>query len=260
MQNGKKGRIFNIQRFSIHDGPGIRTIVFFKGCFMRCAWCCNPESQNREIETLIEGGKEKIVGRDVTVEEIMPELLSDMPYYRRSGGGITLSGGEILCQADFARELLLECKKNGLHTAVESAASSSFSEIDKILPYLDLYLMDIKHTDSEKHKEYTGVSNERILENARRVAESGVELIIRTPVIPGFNDTAEEIRAISHFAKSLPGVREHHLLPYHRLGQDKYAGLGRKYSLSDIEPPSKEKMEYLLSVVETSGLKCKIGG
>ena len=255
-----RGRIFNIQRFSIHDGPGIRTIVFFKGCFMRCAWCCNPESQNREIEALIEGGREKIVGRDVTVDEIMPELLSDMPYYRRSGGGITLSGGEVLCQADFARELLRECKENGLHTAIESAASSSFSEIEKILPYLDLYLMDIKHTDSRKHKEYTGVSNERILENARKIAQSGVELIIRTPVIPGFNDTAEEIRAISHFAKTLPGVREHHLLPYHRLGQDKYAGLGRKYSLAEIEPPSKEKMEYLLTVAETSGLKCKIGG
>lgn len=260
MHNGEKGRIFNIQRFSIHDGPGIRTIVFFKGCFMRCAWCCNPESQNREIETLIEGAKEKTVGRDVTVDEIMPELLSDMPYYRRSGGGITLSGGEVLCQADFARELLRECKENGLHTAVESAASSSFSEIEKILPYLDLYLMDIKHIDSQKHKEYTGVSNERILENARKIAESGVELIIRTPVIPGFNDTAEEIRAISHFARTLPGVKEHHLLPYHRLGQDKYAGLGRKYSLSDIEPPSREKMEYLLSIAETSGLKCKIGG
>ena len=260
MDQSIKGRIFNIQRFSIHDGPGIRTIVFFKGCFMRCAWCCNPESQNREIEALIEGGREKIVGRDVTVDEIMPELLSDMPYYRRSGGGITLSGGEVLCQADFARELLRECKENGLHTAIESAASSSFSEIEKILPYLDLYLMDIKHTDSRKHKEYTGVSNERILENARKIAQSGVELIIRTPVIPGFNDTAEEIRAISHFAKTLPGVREHHLLPYHRLGQDKYAGLGRKYSLAEIEPPSKEKMEYLLTVAETSGLKCKIGG
>ena len=260
MQNGKKGRIFNIQRFSIHDGPGIRTIVFFKGCFMRCAWCCNPESQNREIETLIEGDKEKTVGKDVTVEEIMPEILSDIPYYRRSGGGVTLSGGEVLCQADFARELLRACKENGLHTAVESAASSSFSEIEKILPYLDLYLMDIKHMDGVKHKEYTGVSNERILENARKVAESGVELIIRTPVIPGFNDTAEEIRAISHFAKTLSGVREHHLLPYHRLGQDKYAGLGRKYSLSEIEPPSREKMEYLLSVAEISGLKCKIGG
>ena len=260
MHNGNKGRIFNIQRFSIHDGPGIRTIVFFKGCFMRCAWCCNPESQSREIETLIEAGKAKTVGRDVTVEDIMPEILSDMPYYRRSGGGVTLSGGEVLCQADFARELLRECKENGLHTAVESAASSSFSEIEKILPFLDMYLMDIKHMDAEKHKEYTGVSNERILENARKIADSGVELIIRTPVIPGFNDSAEEIRAISHFAKTLPGVKEHHLLPYHRLGQDKYAGLGRKYSLSEIEPPSREKMEYLLSIAETSGLKCKIGG
>ena len=260
MHNGNKGRIFNIQRFSIHDGPGIRTIVFFKGCFMRCAWCCNPESQSREIETLIEAGKAKTVGRDVTVEDIMPEILSDMPYYRRSGGGVTLSGGEVLCQADFARELLRECKENGLHTAVESAASSSFSEIEKILPFLDMYLMDIKHMNAEKHKEYTGVSNERILENARKIADSGVELIIRTPVIPGFNDSAEEIRAISHFAKTLPGVREHHLLPYHRLGQDKYAGLGRKYSLSEIEPPSREKMEYLLSIAETSGLKCKIGG
>ena len=260
MQNGVRGRIFNIQRFSIHDGPGIRTIVFFKGCVMRCAWCCNPESQRYEIETLTEGGKEKTVGRDVSVSDIMPEILSDMPYYRRSRGGITLSGGEVLCQADFARELLRECKENGLHTAIESAASTKFSEIEKLLPYLDLYLMDIKHIDSSKHKEYTGVANERILENARAVAESGVELIIRTPVIPGFNDTAEEIRAISHFAKTLPGVREHHLLPYHRLGQDKYEGLGRKYSLDGIEPPSKEKMEYLLSVAETSGLKCKIGG
>ena len=135
-----------------------------------------------------------------------------------------------------------------------------FSEIEKILPYVDLYLMDIKHMDSVKHKEYTAVGNERILENAKKIAESGVELIIRTPVIPGFNDTPEEIKAISQFAKTLKGVNEHHLLPYHRLGSDKYAGLGRNYSLKEIEPPSREKMEYLLSVAEASGLKCKIGG
>lgn len=255
-----KGRIFNIQRFSIHDGPGIRTIVFFKGCKMRCAWCCNPESQNWQIETLIENGKEKVVGYDVGVWDIMPELLADKPYYRRSGGGITLSGGEVLCQADFARELLKSCKAQGLHTAIESAASLEFSEIEKLLPYLDLYLMDIKHMDSKKHKEYTGVGNELILENARKIAESDVELIIRTPVIPTFNDTSEQIRAISRFASSLKGVREHHLLPYHRLGSDKYFGLGRNYSLKEIEVPTKEKMEYLLSVAEESGLKCKIGG
>ena len=121
--------------------------------------------------------------------------------------------------------------------------------------------MDIKHIDSAKHREYTGVPNERILENARRVAETGAcEIIVRTPIIPGFNDTADEVRAIARFAASLPGVREHHLLPYHRLGQDKYTGLGRAYSMDGIEPPSKEKMEYLLSVAEESGLKCQIGG
>ena len=255
-----KGRIFNIQRFSIHDGPGIRTIVFFKGCYMRCAWCCNPESQAYEIQTLIENGKEKIVGRDVTVEEILPEILADKTFYRRSGGGVTLSGGECLAQPEFAAALLKACKQNGLHTAIESTANAPFTDIEKILPYLDLYLMDVKHMDSEKHKEYTGADNERILENAKHIAQSGVELIIRTPVVPGFNDTAEEIRAISRFAASLPGVKEHHLLPYHRLGQDKYVGLGRNYSLKEIEPPTKEKMEYLLSIAEESGLKCQIGG
>ena len=255
-----KGRIFNIQRFSIHDGPGIRTIVFFKGCYMRCAWCCNPESQEYAIQTMVEGGKEKIVGKDVTVAELMPEILADKPYYRRSGGGVTLSGGEILGQSEFARDLLRACKENGLHTAVESTANAPFEKIAEILPYLDLYLMDVKHMDSEKHKEYTTAPNDLILENAKKIAQSGVELIIRTPVVPTFNDTAEEIRAISRFAATLPGVKEHHLLPYHRLGQDKYDGLGRKYSLTNIEPPTKEKMEYLLSVAEESGLKCQIGG
>ena len=254
------GRIFNIQRFSIHDGPGIRTIVFFKGCYMRCAWCCNPESQEYAIQKMIEGGREKIVGRDVTVDDIMPEILSDLPYYRRSGGGVTLSGGEVLCQADFAGELLCACREAGLHTAIESAASADFSKIEKLLPYLDLYLMDIKHTCTVKHKEYTGIGNERILENARLVAKSGVELIIRTPVIPGFNDTDKEILAISKFAASLGTVKEHHLLPYHRLGSDKYEGLGRNYSMKEVIPPTREKMEYLRSVAETTGLKCIIGG
>ncbi len=254
------GRIFNIQRFSIHDGPGIRTIVFFKGCFMRCAWCCNPESQKRDIETLDENGKIKTVGRDVTVSEIMPEILADMPYYRRSGGGLTLSGGEILCQPEFAKELLAAAKGAGLNTAVESTSNAAFTVIRELLPYIDHYLMDIKHTCTKKHKEYTGVGNELILENARRIAEYGANLTVRTPVIPGFNDTAEEIRRISKFAASLPGVKEHHLLPYHRLGSDKYRGLGREYSLSDIEPPTKEKMEYLLAAAEESGLKCQIGG
>ena len=255
-----KGRIFNIQRFSIHDGPGIRTIVFFKGCFMRCAWCCNPESQSYQIETMVENGKQKTVGRDITVGELMPEILADTGYYRRSGGGVTLSGGEVLGQVDFARDLLRACKEAGLHTAIESTANAPFEYIEKLLPYLDLYLMDIKHIDSKKHKEFTTSGNELILENAKRLAKSDVELIIRTPVVPHFNDTAEEIRAIAKFTASLGSVKEHHLLPYHRLGADKYAGLGRAYALKDIEPPAKEKMQYLLSVAEESGLYCQIGG
>ena len=256
-----KGRIFNIQRFSIHDGPGIRTIVFLKGCYMRCAWCCNPESQKYDIETLYENGVPKTVGKDVTVGELMPEILSDVTYYRRSGGGVTLSGGEVLAQPEFARDLLRACKSAGLHTAIETTANAPFEAIKEILPYLDLCLMDIKHIDSNKHKEYTTAQNERILENAKKIADSGeVQLIIRTPVIPTFNDTAKDIKAISKFASTLNGVTEHHLLPYHRLGQDKYSGLHRDYSLKDIEPPTKEKMEYLKSVAEESGLKVQIGG
>lgn len=254
------GRIFNIQRFSIHDGPGIRTIVFFKGCYMHCAWCCNPESQRYEIETLVENGKEKTVGRDVTADELMPELLADVPYYRRSGGGVTLSGGEFLTQYAFARELLERCKNEGLNTAVESTANAPFEHIREVLPYIDLYLMDVKHMDPAKHKRYTGADNARILENAKKIALSGTPLIIRTPVIPGFNDTCEEIRAISQFAASLPGVREHHLLPYHRLGQGKYAGLGRPYSLDGVLPPTDEKMQTLLACAQESGLECRIGG
>jgi pyruvate formate lyase activating enzyme len=209
---------------------------------------------------MTEGERIKTVGKDVTVGEIMPELLSDLPYYRRSGGGITLSGGEILCQREFAKALLMACHENGLHTAVESTGFSDFEKIKELLPYIDLFLMDIKHVNPEKHKEFTGVSCEIILENARKIAENVRELIIRTPVVPGFNDTKEEIAAIASFASSLPGVLEHHLLPYHRLGSDKYKGLGRYYSLSEINPPSKEKMNYLLSVAEEYGLKCQIGG
>lgn len=255
-----RGRIFNIQRFSIHDGPGIRTIVFLKGCAMRCAWCCNPESQRYEIESLAEGGKTRSVGYDVTVSEIMPEILADLPYYRRSGGGVTLSGGEVLCQADFAAELLSECKAAGLHTAIESSVSLPYAEIEKLLPYLDLLLVDVKHVDGTKHKEYTGKDNALILENVTRLSTCGVPMIVRTPVIPKFNDTAEEIRQIARFARSLGTVSEHHLLPYHRLGSDKYAGLGRAYAMQDTEPPTREKMEYLLSVVTEAGLIGQIGG
>lgn len=255
-----KGRIFDIQRYSIHDGPGIRTIVFLKGCVLRCRWCCNPESQEYQIQNMTIGGKTKVVGEDVTVDYVMSEIRKDMAYYHRSGGGVTLSGGESLCQPEFARAILAMCKEYGLHTAIESTACAPFENIEKILPYLDLYLMDIKHMDAEKHKAFTGKSNELILENAVKLAKAAKELIIRVPVIPTFNNTPEEIRAIARFASTLPNVRELHLLPYHRLGQDKYEGLGREYTLKHIEPMTDAYMENLLRVAEQSGLRCQIGG
>ena len=192
-----KGRVFDVQKYSIHDGPGIRTIVFLKGCVLRCKWCCNPESQEYKIQTMKVQGEDKVIGRDVTV-----------------------------------------------------------------IPYLDTYLMDIKHTNPAKHKEFTGRSNELMMENARKVALSGkTRLVIRVPVIPTFNDTVEEIQGIARFADTLPGVDKIHLLPYHRLGQDKYEGLGRPYLMGNVEPPSKEHMETLKKAVHAvCGLDCQIGG
>ena len=255
-----KGRIFDIQRYSIHDGPGIRTIVFLKGCPLRCRWCCNPEGQNYKIEEMNVNGEKKIYGEDITVEELLPKLISDEFYFRRSGGGITLSGGECLAQPDFAPHLLHACRDLGYDTAIETTGYSTWENIQKYLPYVDHVLMDIKHINSDKHKEFTGVNNEIILENARKIAESGADLTIRVPVIPGFNNTPEEIRAISEFAASLPNVTHLHLLPYHRLGEVKYEGLNREYLLHGIEPMTNDYMKSLLKVAQESGLECQIGG
>ena len=283
-----KGRIFDIQRFSIHDGKGIRTIVFLKGCVLRCRWCCNPESQEYAIQTMKVSGEPKIIGRDVTVDEVMEIVEQDRPYYYRSGGGLTLSGGESLCQPEFARDLLRGAKERGINTAMESMACAKYEVIESILPYLDHYLLDIKHMNPAKHKEFTGKSNELMLENAKKIACSGqVRLSIRIPVIPTFNDSEEEIRAIARYAKELDeeacrigghragtscsgmekyetgsyGIEKIHLLPYHRLGQDKYDGLDRKYLMKEILPPGAEQMEGLKRAAEQeSGLACQIGG
>lgn len=255
-----RGRIFDIQRFSTHDGPGIRTIVFLKGCALRCRWCCNPESQSFEIETMLQNGKPKVMGRDVTVEEVLREVLQDRPYYNRSGGGVTLSGGESLLQPDFAVALLKACKDNGINTAIETTGFANADVIKRFLPYLDTVLMDIKHINSDKHKEFTTQSNEKILENAKLIASNAQKLIIRVPVIPTFNDTVAEIAEIAAFAAGLPNVDEIHLLPYHNMGRDKYAGLGREYAMGDIKSPTNELMEVLKQTAEQFGLKAHIGG
>ena len=254
------GRIFDIQKYSIHDGPGIRTIVFLKGCAFRCRWCCNPESQEFEIQNMLFNGKNKVVGRDVTVREVMNEVLKDRFYYNRSGGGLTLSGGESLLQSEFAVALLRAAKENGINTAIETTGFAKFDVIEKYLKYLDYVLMDIKHMNPQKHKEFCGHTNELVLENAKKIQASGANLTIRVPVIPTFNNTVEEISDIARFAKEL-GVKRLHLLPYHRMGEDKYEGLGRPYSLKGIEPMTNEYMQKLYNAaVAIFGEGCQIGG
>jgi pyruvate formate lyase activating enzyme len=255
-----KGILSEIQRFSVHDGPGIRSLIFLKGCPLRCKWCCNPENIDLKPEIMMVLGQKKLVGEEVSTEFVMDEVLKDWVYYRRSGGGVTLSGGEALMQPDFSLAILQACKKRGVHTAIETTGFADSRVIERILPYLDLVMYDIKHLSEEKHREFTEQSNKLILENVLKVAQSGVRLIIRVPVVPTFNDTEEEIEAIARFAAQIPAVRELHLLPYHRLGESKYKGLGRDYFFSKIEPLSPERMSRLLESAKLSGLQCQLGG
>ena len=298
------GIVFNIQRFSVHDGPGIRSIVFFKGCRLRCEWCSNPESQDWRPQLMLlkpnciycghcepacgngaisfnpepSINREKcttcgscvdvcysqalsIAGQQRTVPELITELRKDSVHYRRSGGGITLSGGEALAQPEFCAAMLAACKGEGWHTAVETTAFAPQSVLEQVLPNLDLVLLDIKHADSAKHERHTGKTNELILENAAFIAAfPGVKLTIRVPVIPGFNDQPEEIAAIAAIARSLPGVTNLHLLPYHRMGENKYDHLQYEYKLKGVAPTGPEKIQALKRIVESTGLSCQIGG
>ncbi|MBP3039894.1 glycyl-radical enzyme activating protein [Bacillaceae bacterium Marseille-Q3522] len=299
----KKGLVFDIQRFSVHDGPGIRTLVFLKGCPLRCRWCSNPESQQSVKQLMFVerncihckqcimacpqnalsftpafhldetkckkcgkcvdvcySGALEMVGCEQDVEEVMQELEKDQLHYRKSGGGITLSGGEPLAQPDYCKKLLMACKARGWHTAIETTAFTSGTVLEEVLPWLDLVLLDIKHTDDLKHQQFIGQSNQVILKNAQFISSFGVPIIVRVPVIPTFNDTAEEIGDIADFSSSINGVKELHLLPYHRLGENKYRYLQYPYQLKDVSPPSLDKMKNLQKVVERKGLICKIGG
>ena len=205
-------------------------------------------------------GKPKIVGRDVTVREVMAEVAQDMNYYRRSGGGLTLSGGESLLQPEFAKALFMAAHQYGMNTAIESTGAVDFNIIEDILPHIDYFLMDIKHMDSKKHEEFISKPNTKVLENAVKIAKKANNLVIRVPVIPTFNDTPEEIGAIAEFAASLDNVKKMHILPYHRLGVDKYKGVGREYALSEIVPPDDGKMAQLKRAAERFGIECQIGG
>ena len=301
-----RGTIFDIKRFAVHDGPGIRTTVFLKGCPLSCLWCHNPESMkierqivffqskcigcgecfkrcpNNAIEATPQGRKyyrdkctlcgtcveycyaEATVmqGKVASVKEVIEEVKKDMPFYENSGGGVTLSGGEPTMQSEFCIALLRESRKAGMHTALDTSGYVKWETFSKILDYVDLVLYDIKHMDRVKHKKYTGLSNELILSNLRKLGEMDIAIEIRMPVIPGINDSEDNLSAVSRFLHEMKNIQRIKLLPYHRLGEGKYERLDMVYELKGIEPPDKGRMEQLVDFMSScvpSGISVSSG-
>ena len=298
-----EGTVFDIQRFSLHDGPGIRTIVFLKGCPLSCPWCSNPESQKLKPEVLfnsdqcMECGKcyevckhnaidnklpkrvdrnncigcgectnvcmasaLTLKGEKMSIEQLINILKKDSITYRKSNGGITLSGGEPLVQCKFATELLKACKSQGWHTAIETTGYCEEEVINSVFPYVDLTLLDIKSIDDQTHKKYMGVSNEKILRNAKLIAELS-QVIVRVPTIPSINATESDFAKIAEFARQLHHVDTVNILPYHVYGDNKYGLLGREYPMdSSIKPLEPEEVIPFKQIVEKTGLKCVVNG
>ena len=275
-----KAIFFDIQRNSFVDGPGIRTTVFFKGCNLKCAWCHNPESQSAKPQMMFYKDKctgcgkcksvcpyhleqcelcgkctlycpvdaRKVCGKEHTVDEVLQEVLKDKAFYETSGGGVTFSGGECMLQIDFLVEILKKCKENGIHTAVDTAGHIPFESFEKILPYTDLFLYDIKIFDSQKHKQYVGVSNELILENLKKLFERKAKLWIRIPIIPDVNDSIEEIQKIKDFLKTIGTAEKIELLPYHAMGENKYRAIGKEPQI--FKTPDAENMKRLKEILD----------
>ena len=250
------GRIFNIQKFSINDGPGIRTTVFFKGCPLSCQWCSNPESQNRNAEIAAAMTDETYRGREATVEEVMAEVRKDLPFYEESGGGMTLSGGEALQQMDFAVALIEAAHAEGIHVAVETTGFVPPERFARFAPLPDLYLFDFKHSDREAHRRGTGVYNDVILENLRVAVASGREVIARIPVIPHFNTGILRAREMAR-TLSEAGVRTVDLLPFHQFGEKKYEELGVPYAYAGVKQLHPESLERYRQAFVDFGLDCR---
>jgi pyruvate formate lyase activating enzyme len=300
-----KGLIFDIKKYSIHDGPGIRTTVFFKGCPLRCQWCHNPEALHFGPELVLFDGKcincgecvrvcarqaherrpdgsrvyrreecvscgrcaelcyaEALVmeGKRLGVEEVMAELRKDQPFYENSDGGVTLSGGEPLLQHEFALALLEQCQAEGLHTSLDTSGQAPWRVFEKVLPYVDLFLYDLKHIDEGQHKTYTGVSNRQILENLERIGAYRIPIEIRMPIIPGINDAEAHILGAAEFLSDIDGITQVELFPYHCLGEPKYARLGRDYQLRGLESPDKARLEEIAAWMRPFGLTVHVNG
>ncbi len=258
----RKALIFDIQRNSFVDGPGIRMTVFFKGCNLKCAWCHNPEGQSALPEILFYGercegcglceaserytcpNEAKVrCGRELSVSEVLEECLRDRLFFGVSGGGVTFSGGECMLQIEFLEEILKQCKKSGIHTAVDTAGNVPYEYFERVMPYTDLFLYDVKCADSERHRQYTGVGNSLILENLEKLLKCRQSVWIRVPLVPSVNDGEEEIIAIRDFLKRCGEPERVELLPYHGMGERKYAALGR--SGQSFSAPSPKEVERL---------------
>ena len=291
------GIVFNIQKFSVNDGPGIRTVVFLKGCPLRCRWCANPESQSVRAEimwdekkcvgchhcievcphqavSLKEGrisidsskcngcgncfhecpGKAlKNEGELKTVKEVMDVVMQDLPFYEESGGGITLSGGEMLAQPEFAAALLKAAKENGLNTCCETTGFAKEEVFAEVIENLDTILFDVKHWDSQKHKEGTAVPNELILSNLKYAIDQGKDVLPRIPVIPGFNDSLKDAEELARVIKAAGGTKCQ-LLPFHQFGENKYEQLDREYAYKDVSAYHREDLEEYLQTFMENGV------
>ena len=290
--------LFDIQHFSLQDGAGIRTTVFFKGCDLHCFWCHNPESQSaaREIafhpdqcircgacvqvcpgarngSTALHtaacvrcgrcceecyNGALQLLGREQTAAEILEDILKDRDLYAISGGGVTFSGGEPFLQPELLEQLLRQCRQNGIPTAVESAVCVPYEVIEPLLPLIDEMICDIKSMDCAAHETATGRPNTQILRNIRAMAEAGRTLLLRTPVVPGFNDTPQAIGEIAAFIAALPGHHRYELLPFRGLCSGKYAALGRRFAAAGLVTPSEETMRELCEAAAANGADCRI--
>lgn len=309
-----EGLVSNIQKYSLHDGPGIRSTVFLKGCPLACAWCHNPETISAQPQVMAAparcircgachevcpqgragppvtgdvGGREaanglsfsageclacgacveacptgarSMVGRRMTVNALVEELLADRIFYEDSGGGVTFSGGEPLRQAEFLEAMLMACRDRGLHTAVDTCGFAPESDLLAIAPLVSLFLYDLKFVDETRHRAFCGVSNGRILSNLRALAEVHRNIWIRVPVIPGVNDQESELAAMAALVAELPGVRQVNLLPYHRSGLHKFEQLGRECQMASVTPPSPERMQAALAGFAAVGVPVKMGG
>ena len=304
MEVMKTGTIFEIKRFATHDGPGIRTTIFLKGCGLQCWWCHNPENWHDApavmyrsdrciscgvcVESCPQGalvlGADGVItdldlcdlcgscvkscpaearmstGWTVDTEELMRIIEGDVPFYDESGGGATFSGGEPLSQPEFLIELLQDCGRLGIHRAVDTCGFARLDTVRRVAEFTDLFLYDLKLIDPGRHKQYTGVSNELILENLKWLSANGAEIYIRIPLVPGINDGAEDIQQITDFLAGLARRHPVYLLPYHGSASHKYVNLGFEYKLKDVSSPSAEDLTGIIHRLSSAGIDAQIGG